>query len=381
MRSDFASRRLFTVIAAGVLAVVVGGCGSSNSSSSSSTASTSAATTPAFPNASKANVEFERRPTSIGLTTPVGAKIPTGKKLDFVQCGVPACVTEGNLLEAATKLLGWQLKRLNGGSSPAEIKAAYQQAINEKPAAVLGSGYSRVLFEPEIAALKKLGIPVLEAFVEDSPGNGLTAVTGGRKATEIEGKEMADYVLAHNTSKSFAFGQVYVNGFETTVVVAASEKKELEAECPSCKIDQLEVPVTSIGSDLPSRVTAFLTAHPEVEWSSIAYSDLVVGLPTALKGASIEHAKLVTLNLNTTIASYMKKGEYLQTGVGTTFPEVYWREIDLLARLFTHQPYTEDTNDASLPFWTVTAASLPSTTEEFPAVPNYEEQFKKLWGL
>ncbi|HYC81213.1 MAG TPA: hypothetical protein VEB65_05470, partial [Solirubrobacterales bacterium] len=112
-----------------------------------------------------------------------------------------------------------------------------------------------------------------------------------------------------------------------------------------------------------------------------AYSDLVVGLPTALKGAGVENAKLVTLNLNTAIAPYMEKGEYLELGFDVSFPEAYWREIDLLARLFTGQPYEEDLDDSTLPYWAVTAETLPSTTEEFPAVVDYEEQYKKLWGL
>ena len=71
------------------------------------------------------------------------------------------------------------------------------------------------------------------------------------------------------------------------------------------------------------------------------------------------------------------------TAIGTSFPEVYWREIDLLARHFTGQPYTVDLNDATLPFWTITSSDLPSdaSSETFANVVNYEQQFKQLWGL
>jgi ribose transport system substrate-binding protein len=226
-----------------------------------------------------------------------------------------------------------------------------------------------------------MNIPVVQAFVGDQPGDGITGVVGGPEASEIEGAAEADYILSHSDSEDIKVGLVYVNGFETTVVVANSLKKELEAQCKGCSTAQVVVPVSSIGADLPQRVSSFLTSNPDIEWSSIAYSDLVVGLPTALKGAGVEDAKLVTLNLSPAIAPYMAKGEYLQMGFDVSFPEAYWREIDLLARYFTGQPYDEDLDDSTLPYWAVTADSLPSSTEEFPAVVDYEAQFKKLWGL
>jgi ribose transport system substrate-binding protein len=374
---------LATLALACLAAILVAGCGGSGDSSSSSgdSGGSSEANTGKFPEAEKKTAEFEKRPTSIGIEKPVGKPIPKGKVIDFVQCGVPACETERDILQEATDLLGWKLKPIDSGVTPEEIKAAYEQAIKDEPDAVLSSGNPRSLFEPELQTLSQMKIPVVQAFVGDTPGNGITGVVGGPEASEIEGAAEADYILSHSESDDTKVGLVYVNGFETTVVVAESLKKELEAQCKGCSTAQVVVPVSSIGADLPQRVSSFLTSNPDVEWSSIAYSDLVVGLPTALKGAGVEDAKLVTLNLSPAIAPYMAKGEYLQMGFDVSFPEAYWREIDLLARYFTGQPYDEDMDDSTLPYWEVTADSLPSSTEEFPAVVDYEAQYKKLWGL
>ena len=67
--------------------------------------------------------------------------------------------------------------------------------------------------------------------------------------------------------------------------------------------------------------------------------------------------------------------------MGSSFNEVYWRGMDLLARLFAGVDYEEDLDDSTLPYWTITKESLPTSTEEFPNVENYEEQFKELWGI
>lgn len=373
----FRTARRGGLVAAGLCtaALLVAGCGDSDSSGDNGEA------TGNFPAAEKSIAKYEQRPTSIGIDTPVGKPIPKGKNITFIQCGVPACETERQLLEGATDVLDWNLKSIDAGTTPEEIKAAYQQAINEKPDAVLSSGFPRALYEQELQTLKEMNIPVVQAFVGDEPGNGITGVVGGPAASELEGKAMADYILAHADSEDLTVGQVYVNGFETTVIVADALKKELEAQCPTCKTKDLVVPVSSIGADLPQRVASFLTSNPDIEWSAVGYADLLVGLPTALKGAGIENAQLVTLNLNPAIAPYLAKGEFLQMGFNISFPEAYWREIDLLARYFTGQPYEEDMDDSTLPYWAVTAETLPSTTEEFPAVVDYEEQYKELWGV
>jgi ABC-type sugar transport system substrate-binding protein len=397
MKMHIASARVLA--AAGILlvglALVIAGCGGGSSSTSASSTSgggestsessggggESSSSETAFPKAAKANEEFEERPTSVGIKAPVGKPIPEGKTIDFIQCGVPACKTEGELFESAANELGWTIKSINAGTTPEEIKAAYDQAIKDEPDAVLGSGYPRSLFEPEIQELKAKNIPVIEFFVEEEAGNGITAVIGGIPTTEVQGQMMADYILARSTDEEMEIGAVNAQGFETVTGTIESVEKVFGEECPGCQVKKLEAPLTSIGKDLPARISSFLTANPGIEWTTVGYNDMVTGLPTALKGAGVEDAKLTTININTAIAPYLANGEYLQATMGTSFPEVYWRGIDLLARLFAGVSYKEDLDDTTLPYWTITEETLPTTEEEFAVVENYEEQFKELWGV
>jgi ABC-type sugar transport system substrate-binding protein len=365
---------------AGIAALTLSACGSSGSKNPSGSSSSG---TSSFAAAVTANNKYEQRPTSIGITAPVGKAIPKNKVIDFIQCGVPACVVEGDILESATNLLGWKLVRLNAGTSPQQIADAYQQAITNKPDAVIGSGYARALFDSELKTLSSMHIPVLEAFVGDSTGNGLTGVVGGPVNNSIQGKEVADYILANSTSKSESIGAVVPSGFPNMVQEDASFDQTIQQQCPSCKVKLLTVPVTSIGTDLTTRITSFLTANPNIGWLWDGYDDMVTGLPTALKGASITSVKVATISMNGTVASQISQGQYLTTGIGTSFPEVYWREIDLLARYFTGVSYSVDLNDATLPFWTITKSDLPSNASSttFANVIDYKQQFSKLWGL
>src|SRR5271170_3035262 len=152
-------RRVLGIALIGVGSLAVGACSSSGTTASSSPASSPASNSAAssssgtgspFAAAAAANTKFEQRPTSIGITTPVGKTIPKGKVVDFIECGVPACVVEGNILQSATNLLSWKLDRINAGTSPQQIADAYQQAVTNKPDAVIGSGFGRALFDPEL---------------------------------------------------------------------------------------------------------------------------------------------------------------------------------------------------------------------------------------
>jgi ribose transport system substrate-binding protein len=376
MGLQLARSRAFVVAGAIAIAASVG------TASAHSTGSVSAHSSSGLSAAIAANNAYERRPTSIGITTPVGAKIPKNKTIDFIQCGVPACVVEGNILQAATKLLGWKLVRINAGTSAQQIADAYQTAVTNKPNAVIGSGFARALFAPEVLKLKALKIPVLEAFVADSTGNGMYVV-GGPKLNSIQGKEEADYILASSKSKSGSFGSVVPSGFPNMVQENSAFQAQIKADCSGCSVKPLIVPVTSIGTDLPTRVSTFLSANPNILWTWLGYDDMVSGVPVALKGAGVTNAKFSTISMNGTVADAIKGNQGVYSGIGVSFPEVYWREIDLLARMFAGKPFAVDLNDATLPVWTITKSNLPSNAGAtlFANVVNYQQQFKKLWGL
>jgi ribose transport system substrate-binding protein len=173
-----------------------------------------------------------------------------------------------------------------------------------------------------------------------------------------------------------------VVAFPTQVQLVGDMQALLSKDCPSCQFKEVDVPVTSIGTNLPSLITSFLTANPDIQWMYGGFDDMLLGLPTALQGADL-NPKLVAVSLDSATVPYLSGHEFLQAANGVTLPEVYWREIDLLARYFTHKSYAIDTNDATLPYWTITASNLPGNASSvtFANVRNYAQQFKKIWGL
>src|SRR5512132_3227034 len=111
-----------------VAAIAVTACGSSSDTSSSS-GSSGASSAGALTAADKLAAQWQQRPTQIPVTQPVGKPIPTGKRIDFINCGVTSCTILYNNLSQAAKTLGWTVKQINTQGTPETVQAAWKQAV------------------------------------------------------------------------------------------------------------------------------------------------------------------------------------------------------------------------------------------------------------
>jgi ribose transport system substrate-binding protein len=110
-----------------------------------------------------------------------------------------------------------------------------------------------------------------------------------------------------------------------------------------------------------------------------AFGDIVNGLPGALKDAGLaDKVKIVTYTQNPALSAALKAGE-IEAVVGFPGAENMWQATDVLLRSFAGQTFEPAWND--LPSWIITADNVPSTTEDYPLVADYQAQYKALWGV
>jgi len=382
MRSRLAV--LATVAVAGVSLTACGSSDDDGDATASTPAGTAASTSAATTAASGLSAEVARaleRPTSIGIEEPLRGGIPSDKTIWWMQCSSPACVALTKPLKAATDAVGWRLRVVNAGLTPETVKAAWDQAVQGDPDAVIGSGFSRALYEPELRALADRGVPVLNMTTADPPEDGYAATQNYGPDFTAAGERLGRFVLDRGGDDVKAV-TITASAFANLSYIARGFKATIEANCDGCEVDDEVVPATSLGNDLPTRVSAYLQAHPDVNWVYIGYADMMVGVPAALASAGIskDAVRFVTLDSLPTTAQYMKDGNYLVAAEGSPKPEMMWRHVDFLLRYFNREP-TEPATAHTLPTWTLTAETLPSTTEEFPLVDGYEQQYKQLWGV
>jgi ribose transport system substrate-binding protein len=383
--SDGTVRTLLrTALVVGAGAFVVG-CGGDDDKSDSSAASTEAAAQTADAPAGSAGLEevkqlnqtLLKHPTSIGVTEPVGKEIPTGKNVVWISCGVPACQTLGKTFTEGAKELGWTVKVINTDGTPEKIKAAWTQVARDNPDAVASSGTDLSLIGPQLKQLKAADVPVA-LFSVPEKAEGVTVLVGDAKGeAEAFGEPMAAFIVSDSGGKANTM-LVNLPNFPILNDLETGFKDVYEKGCADCGYERMDLPLTSLGKDVPARVVSALRAKPDVNYVAMAVDDLTAGLPAALRAAGLaDRVKIVGATSGPTNYQYITAGQQA-AGVPNAFYEDTWLLVDGLARVFAG--VDPSVSEITPPRMTVTKDNLPSTDAVFPLVKDYRDQFLTLWG-
>jgi len=381
------SRRLSVALAlvAVAVALVAAGCGSddksSSNSSNSSSGSTTASSAPKNSGLAEAQAFMKASmapPTTLGLQT-TGKPIPTGKTVTYVHCGVDVCTTIGKAIKNAADVLGWKVKVIPSDGSPGSVKQAWATVVRMKPDAAFGSGFPSAMYASEVKQLKADGIPVMLFASTDVNGGAVTLSKGRNDEVPIVGKQMAAWVVATTNGKA---NTLYVDlpAFPILPPIEAAFKASYKEWCPDCPYAKIDLPITSIGKDAPSRIVSYLRAHPDVNRVAVGYDGLDFGLPAALKAAGLaDKVQFIGEAPTETNFSYIRAGQQGAT-VSQAYYEIWSNFVDAAARTTTGQPIT-DNNAWKVPWFLVTKENIDSAGTGFrPVVPNLTQELDKLWN-
>jgi ribose transport system substrate-binding protein len=357
-----AVRRAITATLPVTALLALAACGTGTTPAADSTQA-GAPGSPGLTAARAALAKYSERPATISVTEPVGKAIPKGKKIDFILCGVQSCKDLAGFFTEAAKELGWQVKQISTQGTPESVQAAYEQAVRDKPDAVVASGFPRAVYAKQLAQLKAAGIPVIQSNADDVTGDGISLLKNGPKDVGVQGEMLASWVVSNSGAKA---DTVYFDLPAYTILkpVKDSFAAKYKEWCDGCALDNVDVPITAVGKDMPDRVVSYLRSHPKVTHVVFSLGLLNVGVPAALKTAGITGKHIVVTDGAMALNSH----------------ETAWLQADALARHFTGQSMAVG-QKAALPNMLVTKDNLPSADGDFPIVEDYKKQFKALWGL
>ncbi len=321
-------------------------------------------------------------PTQIPVTTPVGKKIPTGKLVDILNCGPAGCTYATNAFKQAAAVLGWRVKEYTPAEpTPQLVQNDMTQIVNDHPAAVVVTALPTIEYPHQAAALKAAHIPLIELYGTDP--------TSGTAPLEIDGVGFDDALaqaLADKTTVDLGgkgtVADVILSGYPIIAAYTAAYNAQLKKVCPACKIISTTIAPTSLGTTDGTDIVNFLRANPGVNALFLSYEQVGEDLASAAKGAGITLPK--TYSEAPTIAGVQAAAAGVRTATAPVdYNENGWQVADALARLFTGQSTAPDENSGPPVIWAKEYHNIPAATSStvFPTDnPNYQAQFKKLWG-
>jgi len=322
-------------------------------------------------------------PGSIQVSDPLPKTPPTGKKVVFLQCELPACERYVSGVESAAGALGWDATvQVFKNAAPA---AGLQQAINERPDYIAITGIPTVALKPQLQAAADAGIPVISCATPDKPGPGGYAVQCGG-SLETDADYLGRWMINDSGGKANVVA-VTIPQFPVLNTETDWFDSNLEAKCAGCSFDQLDVSVQEVGGGaVPQKLIAYLQSHPDVDYVYFTFNDLTRGVPAALKTVGLDDkVKLVGAAAD---ASIMKEIGSTQDA-WTIAPNVYsaWVMFDAMARLSVGQdlPAEYTSKVYTSPTWVVdssdSAKLLEPTGHDWYGPQDFERQFKDLWQV
>jgi ribose transport system substrate-binding protein len=318
------------------------------------------------------------RPTSIGLTTPIGKPVPTGKKVAFISCGVEACEIQGEIIKQGAADLGWTASTIGTDGSPEQLQNAFQTALRQGADAVILNAVTRSVIAKPLEQAKKQGVPFVTLSSVEKTGDGILANIADTRNSGRIGELLAAKIVSDSQGDA---NTLYVNisAFQILRALGDQFESSYKKYCPECEYGSIDIPVTSLGRDAPDRIVSYLRSHPETNHVVLSVSNaLGAGLPAALRAAGLaDKVEIVGQSGDSQTFQDLQSGN-IEAVVPYDYYTGDYLMLDALARHFAGVPLA----DGQPPLWTVTAENVPEAATKglFPVVPSYRDEFKKLWG-
>lgn len=373
-----------------VCVALLAGCGSSTSPSSESAAEP-AATSEA---GASANSEGGRKlntavieerlqpylnpPHKLIITEPL-KKRPTGKRVEFLECSATPCKILGAAFKKASTTMGMQYKAVQAGATPETFQAAAEQAIADKPAAVLMASIDQSLIKKQLAEMKADGIVTYDQATLNPPGATTVAFLDPTYYNNV-GAAAARYMMLHSGGHAHV---LYVNQslFSFGGAQAEGMKKTIQSECPGCTFTEVDTKPEEVGTEIPSLVVSELQSHPSINWAYFSYGEMDLGVPQAMEAAGIEGVQLMSQAGAENNYQNLKSGKE-KACLDVNNEELAWYVIDSVARAVEGEHPANHVESANFSYLIEGKnITFDPNTEVFEADPNYKEEFAKLWGV
>ncbi|CAM5687641.1 hypothetical protein SLAVM298S_00813 [Streptomyces lavendulae subsp. lavendulae] len=204
------------------------------------------------------------------------AAVP-GKNLVYVAQTMtnPGVAGVAKGVQEAADAIGWQVRVIDGGGTPAGIQAALSQAVTLKPSGIVIGGFDPELTSQQVAQARAAHIPLVGWHAVGSPGPDESAGLFTNVTTKVEdvARISADWIIARS------HGDAGVVVFTDDSIPFARNKsalikKEL-AGCPGVRLLAYEnIPIPDAGSRTPQEISSLLARFGDRWTDSVAINDL-----------------------------------------------------------------------------------------------------------
>jgi ribose transport system substrate-binding protein len=280
----------------------------------------------------------------------------------------------------AARVIGWNVRVIDGGGTPAGIQAAMSEAVALRPSGIVIGGFDPNATSQQVTRANAAGIPLIGWHAVAAPGPSRQPELFTNVTTRVEdvARVSAQWVIARS------HGTAGVVVFTDASIPFAKNKSELIREelatCAGVKLLAYEnIPIPDASSRTPREVSSLLSRFGNRWTYSVAINDLYFAdaapaLRAAGKKGSGPPFNIGAGDGDPSAFQRVNSGQYQSATVPEPLSLQGWQIVDEFNRAFSGRA----ASGYVAPVHISTADNSDGATTWDPR--GYQEAYRKIWG-
>ncbi|MET9843995.1 substrate-binding domain-containing protein [Streptomyces ossamyceticus] len=315
-----------------------------------------------------------------GPTT--GPRAVAGRTLVFVAQTMtnPGVAGAADGVREAARVIGWNVRVIDGGGTPAGIQAAMSEALALRPSGIVIGGFDPNSTSQQVARANAADIPLVGWHAVASPGPSRQPPLFTNVTTRVEAvaRISAQWVIADSD------GNAGVVVFTDASIPFAKHKSELiRKELATCRGVRLlsyeNIPIPDASSRTPREVSSLLSRFQDRWTHSVAINDLYFADAAPAFRAAGRKGSGPPFNIGAgdgdpSAFQRINSRQYQAATVPEPLSLQGWQIVDEFNRAFSGSP----ASGYVAPVHITTADNSEGATTWNPS--GYQEAYRKIWG-
>ncbi|MFF2462836.1 substrate-binding domain-containing protein [Streptomyces mirabilis] len=368
-------------IAVVIAATVLAGCerGSSHGPGDSPTGSGGC---PAIQDRAKTGVrQAERTDVPWGGPTSGPTAVP-GKTIVYVAQTMtnPGVAGAANGVREATRVIGWNVRVIDGGGTPVGVQAAMSEALALRPSGIVIGGFDPNSTSQQVSQADKAGIPLIGWHAVASPGPSRRPRLFTNVTTRVEDVAgiSAQWIIAHSDGRA---GVVLIT--DASIPFARNKSELIRRDLASCSGVRLlsyeNIPISDASSRIPREISSLLSRLGSTWTHSVAINDLYFADAAPAFRAAGKNGAGPPFNIGAgdgdpSAFQRINSDQYQAATVPEPLSLQGWQIVDEFNRAFSGRP----AGGYVAPVHITTADNSRGATTWDPS--GYREAYRKIWG-
>ncbi|MFG2550749.1 substrate-binding domain-containing protein [Streptomyces sp. NPDC048581] len=315
-----------------------------------------------------------------GPTT--GPAAEPGKTLVYVAQTMtnPGVAGAANGVREAARVIGWNVRVIDGGGTPAGIQAAMSQAVSVRPSGIVIGGFDPNSTLQQVSRANAAGIPLIGWHAVAAPGPSTRPELFTNVTTRVDDVAAisAQWIIADSGGRA---GAVLIT--DASIPFAKNKSELIRDELATCAGVKLlayeNIPIPDASSRTP-RVIASLLSRFQSRWThSVAINDLYFADAAPAFRAAGEKGSGPPFNIGAgdgdpSAFQRINTRQYQAATVPEPLSQQGWQIVDEFNRAFAGRP----ASGYVAPVHITTADNSEGATTWDPS--GYQEGYRKIWG-